>query len=112
MSLGLLSRVPTHPPGSVLVNYSGTSSVPRLLHVIALHLPATLYLRLYYLSRLGLRSYLTGHSYFYTGISYVAADGGGARLSHWIVRSREVWMTIQSLEKERKYRLSGPVGMD
>jgi hypothetical protein len=49
MSLGLLSRVPTtHPLGSVLVNYSGTLSVPRLLHVIALDLPATLYLLLYY----------------------------------------------------------------
>jgi hypothetical protein len=40
------------------------------------------YLSLDYCS--GLRSHLTDHSYFYTGISYVAADGGGARLSHWI----------------------------
>jgi hypothetical protein len=29
----------TRHGGSVLVNYSGTLSVPRLLHVIALHLP-------------------------------------------------------------------------
>ena len=34
------TAVPTHHPGSVLVNYSGTLSVPRIIHVIAFILPA------------------------------------------------------------------------
>jgi hypothetical protein len=82
----------THPApgGFVLVNYSGTLSVPRLLHVIAFHLPATLYLLIYYLeysySRLVdlVASLLVLERAIYEGISYVAADGGGARLSHRI----------------------------
>jgi hypothetical protein len=45
-------KYPPNPPWSVLVNYSGTLSVPRLLYVIAFHLPTILYLLICYLSLL------------------------------------------------------------
>jgi hypothetical protein len=88
----------THPPpGSVLVNYSWTSSVPRLLHVIALHLLATLYLRLYYLSRLV--DFVA--TWLVIAISTQAyrtlqQTEGGARLSHWIGSIGVLWLPVLS----------------